>query len=113
MKGTNAMPNHFRPRAVDKAVLDFTLNACVSLYWLDQLKPWPKWIRGGTCFIIRFVKHLVGVTAAHVVREFRDSSAQNRGVICQLHGVPFDLNSAVIDIDEDMDIATFAVSDEL
>lgn len=102
----------YQSRAVDKIILDFTLKACVSLYWHNQTEPWPRKLRGGSCFIIRFASRLVGVTAAHVVREFRDSSAKNQTIICQLHNVIFDLAGAVIDMDEELDIATFAVSED-
>jgi hypothetical protein len=51
------------------------------------------------------------VTAAHVVRQFQQAKAQTSSLICQLHVLPYDLEGAVIDINDDPDIATFAISE--
>ena len=51
------------------------------------------------------------VTAAHVVRQFQRAKAETASLVCQLHVMPFDLESAIIDINETLDIATFAISE--
>lgn len=102
----------FELRAVDKIILEFTLRTCISLYWHDQTEPWPKTLCGGSCSIIRLASQLVGVTAAHVVRIFKDNSTRNPKLIAQLQNIVFDLNSALIDIDDETDIATFSVTEE-
>lgn len=93
-------------------VSKFTLRACMPLYWHDRRVPFPKDMRGGSCFILRFGARLVGITAAHVLQAYRDARAQNSAIVCQLRLMPFALHDAVIDCDADLDIATFSLSEE-
>jgi hypothetical protein len=79
--------------------------------WHDNAKTFPKEIVGASSFVLRFATGLVGVTAAHVVRAFQKAKAATPSLVCQLHLMPFDLDGALIDIDDDLDIATFAISD--
>jgi hypothetical protein len=79
--------------------------------WHDNNRTFPKEIVGASCFVLRFATGLVGVTAAHVIREFQKAKAATPSLVCQLHLMPFDLDGALIDIDDDLDIATFAVSE--
>jgi len=92
-------------------VSDFTLHACMPLYWHDRLLPWPKPITGASCFVLKFVEQLVVVTAAHVFRVYEAHLKQNPKLVCQLRLLPYDLLNALIDIDDDLDIATFRLSD--
>jgi hypothetical protein len=64
-----------------------------------------------SCFVLRFADRLVGVTAAHVVREFQKAKATTPSIVCQLHLMPFDLEAALINIDDGLDVATFAISE--
>jgi hypothetical protein len=54
---------------------------------------------------------LVGVTANHVLEIYRAKLKQAPNVVCQLRLMPFALNDAVIDSDDELDIATFGVSE--
>jgi hypothetical protein len=69
-------------------------------------------LSGGTCFILRFDKGLIGVTADHVIAAFEDDKRKCVGTRCLLRTVPFDLLGAVLARDADLDIATFAVTDD-
>jgi hypothetical protein len=77
--------------------------------WHDNNKPFPKDVIGASCFFLRFSACCVGVTAAHVVREYQKAKAAAPSLVCQLHLIPFDLENALIDIDDGLDIATFAI----
>src|SRR6516165_6786422 len=79
--------------------------------WHDNAKTFPKAIVGASCFVLRFATGLVGVTAAHVVREFQKAKGTTPSLVCQLHLMSLDLNGALIDIDDGLDIATFAISE--
>lgn len=79
--------------------------------WHDNDKTFPKEIVGASCFVLRFATGLVGVTAAHVVREFQRAKATTRSLVCQLRLMSFDLDGALIDIDDSLDIATFAIAE--
>ena len=51
------------------------------------------------------------VTADHVYATYLEDLGQNSSLVCQLGVLPFDLNDALIDRDQDLDIATFAISE--
>jgi hypothetical protein len=82
-----------------------------QLYWHDKAKTFPKEVIGASCFVLRFADRLVVVTAAHVVRIFQKAKAATPTLVCQFHLMEFDLEAALIDIDDGLDIATFAVTE--
>jgi hypothetical protein len=88
-----------------------SLRYARPICWHDNNKVFPKEIVGASCFVLRFATGLVGVTAAHVIREYQKAKAATPSLVCQLHLMPFDLDGALIDIDDDLDIATFAISE--
>lgn len=92
-------------------VSKFTLRVCTPLYWHDRRVPFPKDMRGGSCFILRFGERLIGVTADHVLQIYQSDRAKNPAIVCQLRLMEFALHDAVIDHDTNLDIATFAVSE--
>jgi hypothetical protein len=92
-------------------VSNFTLSICMPLYWHDRRMPFPKDMRGASCFILRFGNRLVGVTAAHVIDIYRNDRSLNPGLVCQLRLKEFALHDAIIDHDSNLDIATFAISE--
>lgn len=87
------------------------LKFCRPIYWHDNAKPFPKEVTGASCFFIRFSTIYVGVTAAHVVREYQRAKAITPTLVCQLYLMPFNLEGALIDIDDAIDIATFSISE--
>jgi hypothetical protein len=103
---------HLPDTASSKEIAAFGLKVCRPLFWHDGPSRWPKEVRGASCFVMRFQERLVGVTAAHVVNEFRAAAARTSTLVCQLYNISFDLETAIIDIDNDLDIATFAVSED-
>jgi hypothetical protein len=91
---------------------NFTLQICTPIYWHDRRLTFPKEMRGGSCFILRFGKHLFGVTAAHVLQAHRDARQKNPATVCQLRLMEFAFHDAIIDTDPTLDIATFSVSQD-
>jgi hypothetical protein len=75
-------------------VSNFTLRVCTPLYWHDRRVPFPKDVRGGSSFIVRFGDRLIGITAAHVLQEYRDDREENPALVCQLRLMPFALHDA-------------------
>jgi hypothetical protein len=106
--------NSFTPEqmALYKEVTALTMKVARPLVWHDFEEPYPKRLLGGTCFIIRFRAGLVGVTAAHVIRAFKDTKKQNAKTECLLATMPFDIVAAIIAQDDELDIATFRVTEE-
>jgi hypothetical protein len=97
-----------------REIANFALAACKPLFWHDRSVRWPKDVHGGSCFVLRFGNTIIGVTAAHVVQQYEAARAQTLALVCQLGNIEFDLAAAMIDRDDDLDIATFSVtSDQL
>lgn len=94
-----------------EVISKFTLDVCNPLCWHDRALTFPKKVRGASCFILRFRDRLVGVTAAHVLEEFKLARRDIPGLVCQLRLMPFDPVDATIDSDAESDIATFGLTE--
>jgi hypothetical protein len=94
------------------AIQDFLIRSCKVVYWHDGSSPPPKALRGGSCFVLRFRRRLVGVTACHVVEAYREAKAQIATLVCQLWNIHFDIAERIIDEDKTSDIATFEISEQ-
>jgi len=81
------------------------------IYWHDNNRSFPKEVIGASCFFLRFPTCYIGVTAAHVFREYQRSKAAIPSLVCQLYLMPFDFEGALIDIDDELDVATFAIAE--
>ncbi|HEY1721046.1 MAG TPA: hypothetical protein VGG27_07355 [Magnetospirillaceae bacterium] len=57
-------------------------------------------------------ERLFGITAAHVIRDYEISKRNGRRLVVQLHEALIDIENALIAIDDDMDIATFALTED-
>jgi hypothetical protein len=98
-------------KALREQIADAALRWCRSLCWHDANESLrTKKVTGASCFFLRFRTRYVGVTAAHVIRQFQAAKAETPSMVCQLQVMPFDLGNATIDVNDDLDIATFEVS---
>jgi hypothetical protein len=88
------------------------LNRAMALYWHLLNAPWPRRLRGGTCFAVRTSQRLFGVTAAHVIRDYEASKARGAPLVVQLCDVLFNIEGAIIAIDDRLDVATFELTEE-
>jgi len=69
-----------------------------------------KILSNGTVFFINTGTHVFGVTAAHVVRGYLKSKQEHKKLGCQIGNTPIDLESRLIAINDQVDIATFSFS---
>jgi hypothetical protein len=86
-------------------------NPAFPIAWHDVMKPFPKPVTVASCFAIKFRERLIGVTAAHVLNAYREAQRANPNVKSQLLTLPFNLEKTVIDHDDELDLATFALSE--
>ena len=71
-------------------------------------------LHNGSAFFLRISGPTLLVTAAHVIRKLEaDVSAQGSEVKVQLLSAGFDPLDAIVDLDDELDIATIRVPDEL
>jgi hypothetical protein len=61
---------------------------------------------------VRTSERLFGVTAAHVIRDYQASKAQGAQLVVQLCETMFDIEAAIIAVDDRLDVATFALTEE-
>lgn len=88
------------------------LHVAKPLFWHDRTLPWPKPLIGGTAFILDFGDTIVGVTATHVVDEFRRARSATPTTICQLANTLLNLEDSIIQCSLRRDITTFVLSRE-
>lgn len=65
-------------------------------------------INNGTIFFVDFGQGILGITAAHVYKAYLDKK-QNANFICQIGGLRFNPEDHLIDVDYNLDIATFNI----
>jgi hypothetical protein len=82
------------------------------IYWHDKNLPFPKTVTGASCFFLRLESKIIGITAAHVFRLFENTKSRTPSLLFQINLVPFNLDEALIDIDDQLDIATFEISEK-
>jgi hypothetical protein len=82
------------------------------IWWYDWQKPFEKLkITGASCFVLRFKTGFIGVTAAHVENQLLKTRRYTASLDRRLQLTPFNLLYAVIETNDDLDIATFRISE--
>lgn len=85
-------------------------NYVVPVFWALVQDHTAAILHNGSGFFLHVEGPTLLVTAAHVVRKFEaDRSAYGAAVKAQVMNVGFDLSKHVIDIDDEIDIATISV----
>lgn len=87
--------------------------SCAPIYWYRVDRQDLSILRNGTVTFVRTPERVLGVTAAHVLRAYL-ADAESGAVRSQIvNSVVDDLRTRIIDIEEKLDITTFAVDDAL
>jgi hypothetical protein len=105
-------------RRVGKAAFEFVATIVAPLYWVGRNADGTLYTRNGTAFFLQTKDALFGVTAAHVIegrRSWREHCEQFGKTNIRLGGkegtsTAFDWDARCVDINLEMDIATFIVS---
>ncbi len=93
-------------------IAKFTMSASRALVWYDSRAPWPQQLDGGSCAILKFGSEVFGVTAAHVVSAFENALARNPNFVSLIHDTPIDLLGNIIALNDELDLATFRLTEE-
>jgi hypothetical protein len=81
--------------------------------WYDWQQPFEKLkITGASCFVLSFKTRYIGVTAAHVVNKLLEARRYTPSLACLIQQTHFNILNAIIDMNDDLDIATFRISEE-
>jgi hypothetical protein len=96
--------------AMSEQIANLARSAFAPLYWHHPNTPWPRTLRGGSCFFLRFGDRTFGVTAAHVMQALQGTIAEAPDLIVQIRTGVFAADASLIDIDADLDLATFRVA---
>jgi hypothetical protein len=105
-------------RKMGPPALKFAASIVTPLYWVGRNQDGSLFTRNGTAFFLQTPDALFGVTAAHVVEgknSWREHCEQYGKTPLSLGGadgtsVQFDWDARCVDINLDMDIATFMIS---
>lgn len=86
-------------------------DMCACFWWHgnDEIGNYRVLQNGTVCFLNIGAK-LVAVTAAHVLEGYILAKRLNPDTVCQLGSITYDPENHVIDINRNLDIATFSVS---
>jgi hypothetical protein len=96
-----------------KQITEAGLRWCQPIWWYDWQQPFEKLkMTGASCFALKFKTRYVGVTAAHVVQQILKARQNTPSLDCRIHLMPFFFPFAVLDMNDDLDIATFAISEQ-
>ncbi len=88
-------------------------DCCVPIYWFNLGTKDFSISHNGTLTIAQTPKALLGVTAAHVFRKY-ESDLKSGAVRLQLmNEVVDDLAKRLVDISDELDIATFALDEDI
>lgn len=79
-------------------------------WWRDPTRP-DQPIQGGTLCFVNTGARLVGITAAHIHRAVMLAKANQPLTHGQVGGHSFDPERALVDIDDDLDIVVYALSE--
>src|SRR3972149_2289818 len=88
-------------------------DCCVPIYWFNLDTKDFAIAHNGTLTIAQTPKKLLGVTAAHVLRQYESDRKDGSLRLQLMNEVVDDLCERVIDVSDALDIATFALDEEL
>jgi hypothetical protein len=94
------MSNQDLPPEFLEEISTFTLRVCTPIYGHDRRQPFPK-----------DEERVVGITADHVLDAYYAARRQTPTLVCQVRLAELDLDAALIDRDQRLDLATFSVSE--
>jgi hypothetical protein len=86
--------------------------SCAPMYWHQHRASGAEILNSGTLTLVRTPVRLMAVTAAHVVRCYEETRAAATWPL-HLQVMNAALNLEVIDISDDLDLATLAIDDKL
>lgn len=86
-------------------------DMCASFWWHghDEQGEYRILQNGTVCFVDTGVE-LIAVTAAHVLNGYIADKLANPDIVCQLGNITYDPENHLIDVDTNLDLATFKVS---
>lgn len=90
---------------------DILRRSCAPVYWFGLTSRVPHIINNGTLTFVRTSQRLLAVTAAHVFRGWEVDSKKQRVRLQVSNLVVDDLWSKLIDVSDDLDIATIQIDD--
>jgi hypothetical protein len=97
----------------------FGLNLChsglefaVPFWWVSKDQQHNLVLRNGSAFLVDYGCGIFAVTAAHVFAEYCEAKRTARGIACQLGHAHFHPEIRLISCRNDLDIATFRVTQE-
>jgi hypothetical protein len=92
-------------------LLNSGLNYAVPMWWIFNDQEAGFKLRNGSAFLVDLGQGIFAVTAAHVFRGYVEAKAAAVAIGCQLGDALFDPEAQLICCRDDLDIATFRVTE--
>jgi hypothetical protein len=112
----NGMPCDWRKQVFQSGfgmnLLYSGLQFAVPLWWVSKDQTNALKLRNGSAFLVNQGHGIFAVTAAHVLAEYIAVKNTAEKIECQLGSLEFDLEARLISRHDELDIATFRVTDE-
>lgn len=96
-----------------KAHREMLRSYCAPIFWFDLDDAARKILHNGTVFFVQTQTEVIGVTARHVVADYRDDASRRRVRLQIFNAIVNDLQDRVIDESEPHDVATFRTDADL
>lgn len=94
-------------------LLGILMGACAPIYWLPAAVENATITHSGTVTFVRTDERSLGITALHVLTQYFEDHDATPQTLRIANAVVGDLRVRLIDQDERLDIATFAIDDQL
>src|SRR5260370_1026690 len=91
-------------------ILHDGLRFAIPIWWVFQDQAGAYGLRNGSAFLVDLGQGVLAITAAHVFREYCEAKRTAQAIGCQLGNALFDPEAQLFECNDDLDIATFAVS---
>lgn len=87
------------------------LEFAVPFWWVFDDRTNGLTLRNGSAFLVNRGHGIFAVTAAHVLAEYIGAKRAAHNIVCQLGSLEFDPEARLISRQDNLDIATFRVTD--
>ena len=91
---------------------DILRRSCAPIYWFGLTSRVPRILNNGTLTFVKTPQRLLAVTAAHVFRGWQADSKSEQLRLQVSNLVVDDLWSRLIDVSDDLDLATIHIDDD-
>ena len=104
--------NELLAGGLDDVYRNILRHCCVPIYWSKKEGDKLNLLHNGTLTLIKTPQRVIGITAAHVIRQLEKDQQCSEVVLQFSNAVIQDISSLIIDISDKYDLATISLEQE-